>query len=435
MSRESSLKVSFMDGLFASIMLGFTLNYIAPFALLLGASNFSIGLLSSIPVLIGSFVQIKSTEVFEWMNNRVKGIMVFCVLQGIAIAISGFVFLVPLQFRVETFLFLVVINTIFGSISAPVWLSLMSHTVEKHKYGVYFAWRGKVLGFINLCGSFVAGFFLFIIPSKLVGFIVLFLVAGICRVISGIYIGKMDDLTVRTSEKKDFTYFQFIKRISESNFAKFVLFVSLINFSAFLAAPFFIVYMLKELKFTYATYTIIVSASALAGLLLVPFWGKLADKYGNVKVIKSSAILTPILPLLWIFSKNPVYLTIINTFGGYVWVGFNLAIVNFIFDAASPEVRARCAAYYNFTVGVFVFLGATLGGWLATHLKFEIFGSTLLTLFLISGAARLLVNVFMLKSFREVREAEKIEDRKMLHIVLGITPVLSLSEEIYKKKV
>jgi hypothetical protein len=41
----------------------------------------------------------------------------------------------------------------------------------------------------------------------------------------------------------------------------------------------------------------------------------------------------------------------------------------------------------------------------------------------------------MLKSFREVREAENIKDREMLHIVLGITPVLSLSEEIYKKKV
>ncbi|MDD5687247.1 MAG: MFS transporter [Elusimicrobia bacterium] len=430
MSRESSLKASFMEGFFTSIKFGLTFNFITPFALILGAGNFSIGLLNSLPALVNSIIQLKANEVLKWIGSRVKHITWGILSEAIFLILIGLIFLVPKRFQVETYVFLIIASDIFVSTAVPVWLSLISDTVEKQKYGEYFAWRGKILGFSTLCSSFIAGFFLFIIHNKLTGFVIIFLVAGILRVFSAICQSKMDDVPIKTSEKKDFSYFQFIRRASESNFVKFVLFVSLINFTLCLAAPFFSVYMLKELNFKYSTYTIIISSGALAGLLLMPFWGKLADKYGNVKIIKSTVVLFPFSTAMWLLSKNPVYLIILNAFGGYLWAGFALTVINFIFDAASHEVRTRCASYYNFTVGLFAALGAFSGGWLSTHLPFTIFGSKLLALFFLSAVSTFLVNILMIRSFHEVREAEKIEDKKMMHIVLGIRPILSLGEEI-----
>jgi len=124
----------------------------------------------------------------------------------------------------------------------------------------------------------------------------------------------------------------------------------------------------------------------------------------------------------------------VNAIAGYVWAGFNLSVINFIFDISSREARTRCVAYFNVTNGIFIFLGAFIGGYLATHLSGMFFGSALLTLFFISGIARFLVSIFIAGKFREVREVEKIKDKEMLYIVLGITTALSLGEGIYRRK-
>ena len=434
MSKESSLKASFWDGVFASAMLGLTANYTTPFALVLGATNFHIGLLNSIPLLLSSLVQLWSTEIGKKAGSRVKFITQAVFLQAAAFIGICLIFLIPKHFQIKTFIVLVAMIGIFGSVSTPVWAALMSDTVDKNQYGRYFAWRGKVLGFVGLVSSFSAGFFLFIYPNKLVGFIILFVLAGLCRVISGIWLGRMDDIPLVYSPEKQFSYRQFIKRFAESNFVRFVFFVALINFATFLAAPFFAVYMLEELGFKYSTYTIVNTAGALAGLISLPFWGKLADRYGNARIIKSSAKFLPLLPIFWLFSKNPIHLAMVNAIAGYVWAGFNLSVINFIFDISSREARTRCVAYFNVTNGIFIFLGAFIGGYLATHLSGMFFGSALLTLFFISGIARFLVSIFIAGKFREVREVEKIKDKEMLYIVLGITTALSLGEGIYRRK-
>ncbi len=434
MSKESSLKASFWDGVYASAMFGVTINYITPFALLLGGNPFYVGLLNSLPLLFGAIVQLASTEVAKKFKSRVKSVTFFVLLQSFSwFVICGVVF-IPEKFRLFSFIALIILNNIFGSIATPAWASLMSDTVDASKYGEYFSWRGKVLGFINLVSSFAAGIFLFIVPVKIIGFFFLFLIAGITRFISGVYLSLMDDVRVDHADAKDFTFIKFIKRIKESNFVKFVLFVSLLNFCVFLASPFFAVHMIDELKFRYSTYTIVTVAATLAGLISLPFWGSLSDRFGNVKVIKVTASLSPILPVLWLFTQNPLLLGMVNALAGYIWAGFNLAIVNFIFDATSKEVRTRCFAYFSFTNGFFIFTGTLLGGWLATNMPFSISGSKLLTLFLISGILRFLVNIFFIRRFEEVKEVPLIAPREIFYIVLGISAASSFGENVFYKK-
>ena len=435
MSRESSLRVSLIEGIWACIMFGLTGNYITPFALFIGATNFQIGLLNSIPQLFSSFIQLIADEITKLIKSRVKTISYFVFLHGISWIIISLIFIVPKPLQVGLFILLITLNSVFNALPSPAWSSLMSDTVEKTKYGEYFSWRNKIMGLVALISSFLAGFFLFIMPNKYIAFIILFFVSGICRIISAIYLAKMDDIPIEKSEKKDFSYYQFIKRLPESNFVKFVLYVALIDLTANIAGPFFSVYMLKDLSFSYSTYTIINSAGALSGILTLPFWGKFADKYGNARVIKVTGLIITILPVLWIFSKNPLYIIFVNILGGYIWAGYGLATGNYIFDAVSSEIRTRCVGYFNFTVGIFIFLGALTGGFLAKHLPGIVLDSSLLTLFLVSGILRFITNIFMLNSFKEVRQVEKIEDREMIYTLSGLKPLLtSLEDVIYKKK-
>lgn len=430
-NKSKSLYYSFLDGIFASIMTGFTMNYVVPFGLVLGAKNFHVALLNALPQLFSSIVQLRTAEMVDKLKSRLKIITLFVFLHGISYLLILLLLFVPEKVRILWFIFLTTLSSVLTSIAAPAWWSLMSDTVDKDKYGEYFAWRGKILGFVSLVSSFIAGWFLGVIKDKFTGFIILFFSAGISRLISGYFISKMEDIETKISPEKAFSYIEFIKRGKKSNFVKYVFFVSLFNFAVFISAPFFSVYMLRELKMTYLEYTIVTLSAALAGLLFLPFWGKTADKIGNVKVIKVTGLLICILPILWIFSKNFLYLILINGFAGYVWAGFNLSTVNFIFDVASQETRTRCVGYFNFTNGMFIFLGTMLSGWLATHLPALVNESKLLTLFLLSGILRTVIIFVFKDKFYEVKKVEYVETKDFLLTVLGVKPVLDFSKDLF----
>lgn len=431
MNKSKSLYYSFLDGIFASIMTGFTMNYVVPFGLVLGAKDGHIALLNALPQLFSSISQLQSAEIVDKLKSRLRIITFFVFLHGISYLFIVTLLFVPQNVKIQWFIFLSTLSSVLTSIAAPAWWSLMSDTVDKDRYGEYFAWRSKVLGFISLVSSFLAGWFLSVIKNKLSGFIILFFSAGIARLISGYFISKMEDIETKVLPEKVFSYFEFIKRIRESNFVKYVIFVSLFNFAVFLSAPFFSVYMLRELKMSYLEYTIVTLSTALSGLLFLSFWGKTADKIGNVKVIKVSGLLICILPILWIFSKNFFYLILINSFAGYVWAGFNLSTVNFIFDVASQETRTRCVGYFNFTNGLFIFLGTLFSGWLATHLPGVVNNSKLLTLFLLSGILRTVVIFIFRNKFYEVKKVEYVETKNFLLTVLGVKPVLDFSKDLF----
>jgi MFS family permease len=430
-NKSKSLYYSFLDGIFASIMTGFTMNYVVPFGLVLGAKNFHVALLNALPQLFSSIVQLRTAEMVDKLKSRLKIITLFVFLHGISYLLILLLLFVPEKVRILWFIFLTTLSSVLTSIAAPAWWSLMSDTVDKDKYGEYFAWRGKILGFVSLVSSFIAGWFLGVIKDKFTGFVILFFSAGISRLISGYFISKMEDIETKVSPEKVFSYIEFIKRVKESNFVKYVFFVSLFNFAVFISAPFFSVYMLRELKMTYLEYTIVTLSTALAGLLFLPFWGKTADKIGNVKIIKVTGLLICILPILWIFSKNFFYLILINGFAGYIWAGFNLSTVNFIFDVASQETRTRCVGYFNFTNGMFIFLGTMLSGWLATHLPALVNKSKLLTLFLLSGILRTVVIFVFKDKFYEVKKVEYVETKDFLLTVLGMKPVLDFSKDLF----
>ena len=104
-----SLKYSFLDGLFASCMVGFTTDYITPYALALKATNRQIGALSAIPNLTSSLMQLKSADFTEKLKSRKKVINLFVflhVLMGIPII------LIPYLCRWQPVLFLIIFVTL-----------------------------------------------------------------------------------------------------------------------------------------------------------------------------------------------------------------------------------------------------------------------------------------------------------------------------------
>lgn len=420
-----SLRYSMGDGVFATLMTGFTQDYFTPFLLFLGGGTRHVGLLSSISNLLSSLVQLKSADVAERLKSRKKVISVFVFLQAMTLIPMLLVYFLSGP-RVAVFVAVAALFTSFGAFVNPVWGSLMADLVGSQGRGEYFGWRGKILGFVGIGSTFLAGFILHSAgrSNVLFGFAAIFSAAFIFRLLSWRYLGRMHEPEVRHAEDDYFSIFEFLSRVRESNFARFVVFVSLMKFAVNVASPFFAVLMLKDLKFSYLTYTAITVAATLATNLTVRRWGVHSDRVGNLKVVRFTSRLVAFIPLLWLVNQNPVFLFFTQMFSGFAWAGFNLSSSNFVYDAASPQKRTRCIAYFNVLNGVSLSLGALLGGFLAQRLPSGLFDFKLLNIVLVSAVLRLAVAFLMPFGLKEVRPV--VEKMRSHHLLLSVLNVRSV---------
>lgn len=431
---QRSLRYSIKDGVFASLMTGFTADYFTPFLLLLGGTVRHVGILSALPHLVASIIQLKSPDIADKLRSRKKVITIFALLQGIALIPLIFSYLFG-EARVAAFIAIVTLFTSLGAFVGPAWGAIMADLVQEGKRGEYFGWRNKVLGLVTIASTFMAGFVLHQTEKYNVfwGFAIIFALAFVFRLVSWRYLTKMHEPEFTPKKADYFSVFDFISKANTSNFARFVIFVSIMKFAVNIASPFFAVLMLRDLKFDYLTYTGILLAATLATNLSIKRWGVHGDKVGNLKVLRLTSRLVAFVPLLWLFNQNPIYLFFAQVFAGFAWAGFNLSATNFIYDASSPGKRARCISYYNAFTGLALCFGALAGGALAQWLPDDYFGS-IMNLILISTLLRLAVAFFMPFRLKEVREVSKIRSHELFFSMLSFKPAFVESGERKTKR-
>ncbi len=417
---KRSLKASFWDGAFASGMRGFTQDYFIPFLLLLGGSSGQVGILNAMQNLFASLGHWKAADLTAQIRSRLKIIVSFVFLQALVLLIMA---LTAFSCSSLLLLFIVLASlfSAFGALSLPPWGSLMSDLIPADKRGEYFGWRNMVLGLIAVAASFSAGFILYRMAhvNKYIGFMIIFGSAFFFRMASGYFLTRMHEPVLKHLKEDQFTLVEFLGRLKESNFAKFVLFVASMNFCVNLAAPFFTVLMLRDLHFSYVLYAAITVTATLTICLLISRWGQLADRVGNLRIIKVTTPLIGIVPLLWILNRDPAFLFFAQVFSGVAWAGFNLCASNFIFDAATPEKRTRCIAYFNLINGLALCAGSLLGGFLLFILP-PLLGYKILTLFLISAVLRLVVAAIGPLFLREVRPVENISNTDLFRSIVSV---------------
>jgi MFS family permease len=426
---NTNLKTSYVKGLFAVCMTGFTQEYFIPFFLLIGGTTQQVGILNALSNLFSSLIQSLSADFTHKVQSRKNVISLFILCQTLTLAAMGFLsFLkwnLPLLFIVVAVLF-----STFGAAVIPCWVSWLSDLVRSQRRGEYFGWRARNLGLATIGISLFTGLFLHHMAdiNLYLGFTIVFTAAFVVRFLSWLTLHKIQEPPLGYNKEDQFSFWDFLKRYKTSNFVKYVFFVSALNFSVNLSAPFFAPFMLHNLYFNYFIYTLVNTAAPLTVYLTIRRWGKHADIVGNIKVIKIISPLFGLIPLLWALNHHPVYLIIVEIFAGFLWAGFNLCTSNFIMDAVTPEKRTRCLSYFTLVNGIALFAGAMIGGELLSVLP-PIFGHKILTLFIISGILRFLVGIFLPASIKEVRHVKSVSSQELLFSMIGVKPFIGIDRK------
>jgi MFS family permease len=422
---RESLRASFKDGVCAAFMAGVTDYYATPAALFLGATVQQVGLITALPNLLSSLSQFFSVQVIYWVGGRLKLLVRLVLSQATLILCIAMLPLVQATHRVELLLIFLILAAMCGGLAGPAWGSLMSDYVPAKKRGQYFGWRNRSVGAVTVASVIASGLLLNFFHQRYygAGFWMIFSLAAAARYCSSYFISRMDEPPHRQDPASDFTFVMFLRRFRESNFLRFVMFSGCLTFATYLAAPFFTVFMLRDLQLSYLTYMALQVCASLAALVALPLWGKHADLVGNVRVLRLSSFLAALIPIFWLFSQTPAYLMVVQMVSGFAWSGVTLSAGNFIYDAVTPQKRVRCIAYFNVINGIALFFGSSLGGYLASRLP-PLFGYPLLGLFALSCFCRMFFYLLLSRTFREVRVAHEVSIQELFFSVVGIRPLV-----------
>ena len=452
--KERSVNYSVKDGLFTSIKSGLTENFVMPFAIALNASSGMLAAVSSIPQLVASFMQLFAQSSLKYFKTRGRLIFWSALIQAFMWLPLLFIPLiagdnVPLAFLL--LLIFVTLETTIGTFQGPIYNSILGDIIDENKRGEFFGKRNRIVNLLGFISTFVAGVILSFFKDMdtngnahyvFFGFAILFILAFIARTISSYYKSKIYDPPY-TPPKAKITFWNFLTNMSHNNYGIFVMYIFMFKLVANINAPFFALYLLKDMQMTYMHYTLIIGASILASFVMMGFWGRLIDKRGSKLVLQISGFLIPLSPLLLIlgiYIHNPmtrfIYILVEEMFSGIVWAAFNLSTSSFLFDATEKDERIKYIAYYNFLAGIAVFVGAMLGGvlikvypiWIISAIPFiKVYPIWIISaipfVLLTSGLLRLLVTTLFIKKVKEARMVEiDFSGRGFFHRVVTVNP-------------
>lgn len=437
--KHKARRFSIKEGIFASGKFSFGDRYISPFAIAINASNSLVVLLSSVAGLLGPLSQMFSSKLIEKYSRKkiILRAIFFEALMWLPMIIIAILFYKGIIVNILPLLFLLsfALYIILANIVTPAWFSWMGDIVDKNYRGRWFSKRGLIVGFVSVILALVSAFFLDYFKRNdwiIFGFIILFSLAFIFRIISRQIFKETYEPKMKLEKGYYFSFWQFLRKAPKNNFGRFAIFKSLLSLVNSISAPLLAIYLLRYLEFNYVTYMVVTLAGAVYTFMVLELWGKFSDKYGNYRTLVVSSTLIPFIPILWILSSSPIYFVLVPAaVGGIAWAGFNLAASNFIYDNVRQSKRGLAVSYYNMLSGIGIFLGAGIGAILIKVLKTD-FIEPLFLIFIIGSIARVIVILWGIPKIREVKKKKKFRGPRDLENLVLKEAKPTLIEEVHE---
>ena len=363
---DRALKLSIMDGFFATIMGSLAGGiFLMGYALkVLKAANYQIGILASLP-LFANLIQLFGAYIIEKTGKRKSlcslGILASRILWVFVIMLPLFVFRPIIDYRVWVLVIIIAVSSFFGSLSGVAWLSWMSDLVPEETRGSYFGKRNMISGAAGMVMVLAGGKFIQYWEASRgegdpIGYMFLFGVGLLAGLVAYIFLVKTPDVTKSVEEKAEAVNLKmFLKPLEDRNFRKLLFFVSFWIFAIQFAGPFYGVYMIENLKIDFAKIAIFNTAATLATLVMMKVMGGITDRLGNKPAIIVSGMVLVGVPYFWIFSTPENYLPLLygaHIIGGAFLASLSLANFNVSIKLSPREGRAAYLAVFAALTGL-----------------------------------------------------------------------------------
>lgn len=360
---KRDLRLSIRDGSAYGLMIGAGETYLQAFVLAIGMGEVFAALIATLPQLIGSLLQlmspwaVRSLGSHKWWVVACAGLQSICFLPLIIAAwaeqISQAAVLVVVSFYWATSL---------GT--GPAWNTWQGTIIPRDIRAKFFARRAILCQVTTLVGFLAGGFALR--AGKASGndvpvFAVLFGVAMVCRIISTVCLSLQSEPSPIPPEMRFLTLSEQWHRFSRGPSGRLLLFAVGMQVAVYIAGPFFVPYMLKELQFQYHHYAVLIGVSFVSKFVSLRWWGRLAHRTGAHRLLWIGSL--GLVPLAggWAISSNYYWLLVLQLGAGAAWGAYELALVLLFFETIHESERTSLLTLYNVANSVALAAGSLLG--------------------------------------------------------------------------
>lgn len=372
-----SLKYATIEACFSVPMLNLT-TVNMPFAIgfavqALGFKSAAIGLMAATPHLC-NFLQPPITWFLQKFFSLYQIMIMGFVLNALPWA---FIFTLPyLGYNsVVVFGLIVLVSTIANAVCAVAWSASVSQVVPLNIRGKYFGQRNMIFGFWTLVVILAAGQLVDHFDNSLEIFSWIFAIAALMRLIGLFFLTRMKfPQPVMERSKETVPMRRYFSVLKDLNYVVLLLFIGSFGFFLNLGAPFYNVYVLRELHLTMGDLTILTTLSSAGGLLSLRTWGALTDRFGNKPVLITCALLWSITGIAaWFFAAPGRHEHLFLTYFlvGYMTAGFQLCQFNLMIKLVPTETKAHYISVFFAVTSLLTAFGPIVGGKILAWLPLE----------------------------------------------------------------
>jgi MFS family permease len=350
-----------LEGGFQSLAQGLGEAYLGAYALFLGAGGLALGLVATIPSAATSAAQILARRALGRTGGARSLILGAFSAQAIGYAALGLCLLLPSSWSVGALIPLAFLVWGCGGLAVPVWTSWVSAVVPKARHGWFFGLRGAAQAAGVLAAILSGGALLSLLTGRGregLGFALVFALAALARGLSTTLLARVPDPARLLLERH--RLYGLRPSGASRKFRRLSIYLWSLHLATYVSSPFFVPYMLKDLRFSYLLVGTLIAVPALAKVCTLRLWGHIADRVGPGPLLRTTGWLVAPVPALWLLSTSAWWILAAQIYSGLAWGAFELAQASSILQ--TTRGRERQVAWFNVVDGGLLIGGSLIGG-------------------------------------------------------------------------
>jgi MFS family permease len=389
------MRCSVIDGLAFSVMVGVAQEYLAAFIFEISRDARAAGLITTIPVFLGSLLQLVSPWAVSKLGSNRRWVVWCAATQGFMmfpLAVAAFMGDAPLWL-------IFLLATIYHGTSlatGAAWTAWIAQIVPPAIRSHWFGKRNRWLQLATLSGVLVGGAVrrvaesmgltlsgnaeqagsigraiveglpmwardaLTSVDMAMAAFALLFIIGGLGRAVSAWFLWRQTERLPLTDLPKAVSLRTIMETFGGNQTGRTLLYMCALGVAMQVAQPFFNPYALGVLNVGAGGYTLLIAAPYLGRMLVLPAFGRLIREQGLRRVMRFAGLIVVPLPLMWMCSGDPVWTLVVLALAqlvlGAAMGSYELSSFLMLYESI-PESR-RVNAITTFYVGSWL-AGAT----------------------------------------------------------------------------
>lgn len=309
--RRRGLRLVLIDGLTSQAMETLASGlFLTAFAVVLGASNLTIGILVAIPSL-AHLMQVPGVMLVERLRARRLLTVVSAGIGRSSLVLLGAGMMIPQSAVLPLVIAVAFVNALCGAVAGCCWNSWMRDLLPAHEVNRFFARRMMYGTLLGACLSLIVSQLIAhansdVTSVKISLFSAMAMTGGLIGLCGVMLVSRTPEPRMAARQLPAPPLISILAEPFQSrNFSRLMVFLATWLFSVNLAVPFFTVYMLKSLELDLSSVTLLAIAGQLANVACVRLWARFADATSNKAALRLSCQIVAFCLAGWAFTGHP----------------------------------------------------------------------------------------------------------------------------------